>query len=273
MANKRKRKRAQADAWERPSGASATKKSRPPRRAKQHTGVWLRLLTMLVIVAVFIFGVAIFFKVRTVEITGNSLYTPDEIIQASGIETGDNLMTLSKAAAAGKIMAVLPYIEEVRIGKSLPDTVVIDVKESDASFAVTGDDGSTWLVNASCKVLGQAPPSAADYPTLVGITATAPVAGQPLQCEQADGLEAAKILLEQLENTDFISQIVEINVEKPYDISMLYSDRYEILLGGTDEMAYKIQYLPAALAQLDETKTGVLDLTFEEEKVARFRPW
>lgn len=274
MANKRKRKKVENDPWEQKRGTSGTsKKSHPPRRPKQGTAVWIRLLTMFVIVAVFMFGVAIFFKVRTVNVTGNSLYAPEEIVKASGIEIGDNLMILSKGAAAGKIMAVLPYIEEVRIERTLPDTVTIDVKESDASFAVAADDGTKWLVNASCKVLEQAPASAADYPTLVGITATAPTVGQPLQCEQADGLEVVKVLLEQLENTDYISQIVEIDVTKPYDITLLYSDRFEIQLGGSDEMSYKIQYLTEVLSQLDETKAGVIDLKFEEKKVARFRPW
>lgn len=228
---------------------------------------------MFVIVAVFVFGLSIFFKVRTVEVVGNSLYSADEIAAASGIELGDNLVTMSEGAAAGKIMAVLPYVENVRIGKSLPDTVVITVTESDASYAVSDAAGGQWLINSSCKVLAQAVASAADYPKITGVTAVDPVVGSPLQCEQAENLEAIKLVLAELESTDYISKIVEINAEKVYDIILLYADKYEIRLGGSDEMPYKIKYLTAALEQLEDYQTGVIDLTFEEDKVAHFRPW
>ena len=131
------------------SGRSDAGKRRPG------SGVGSRLLIMAAIVAAVIFGVAIFFKVNTVEVQGNAIYSADEIRSASGIQKGDNLFTLNKEAAAGSIKASLPYVETVSIIRFLPDKIVIEVKESDATFAVTTDTNTTWLINSVGKALEQ----------------------------------------------------------------------------------------------------------------------
>ena len=138
------------------SGRSDAGKRRPG------SGVGSRLLIMAAIVAAVIFGVAIFFKVNTVEVQGNAIYSAEEIRSASGIQKGDNLFTLNKEAAAGSIKASLPYVETVSIIRFLPDKIVIEVKESDATFAVTTDTNTTWLINSVGKALEQISDSAPD---------------------------------------------------------------------------------------------------------------
>jgi len=246
-------------------------KSAAPRR--RGPGVWGKLLALLLIVAVFVLGIAIFFKVNEIEVQGNSLYSVQQVVDASGIEKGDNLMTISKSAAAGRIMAALPYIEEVRITRSLPDKVVLSVKESDAAFAVTDADGGSWLMNASGKILEKTPDSAASYPKVTGVTAESPTVGRQITCPQTENLDAALQVLAQLESTGYIAKIAEVNVEKTYDITVWYGEQYEIRLGGTDDLAYKIQYLTAVLGKLEDYQTGVIDLTFQEAKKAYFQPW
>ena len=78
---------------------------------------------------------------------------------------------------------------------------------------------------------------------------------------------------EELETTSFISQITEINVEKTYDIVIWYGTQFEVKLGGTDEMAYKIQFLASILDQLEGEQGGTVDLTLEEKNSAIFTPW
>ena len=131
------------------AGRKKQEKNRRPS-----SGVAVRLIIMLAVVAAIVFGVAIFFKVTTIEVQGNTLYSAEDVIAASGIEPGDNLLLVNKATTAGNILAALPYVEEVRgIVRSLPDTVVIQIQESEASFAVQTDVNTTWLVNSRGKAL------------------------------------------------------------------------------------------------------------------------
>ena len=156
------------------AGRKKQEKNRRPS-----SGVAVRLIIMLAVVAAIVFGVAIFFKVTTIEVQGNTLYSAEDVIAASGIEPGDNLLLVNKATTAGNILAALPYVEEVRgIVRSLPDTVVIQIQESEASFAVQTDVNTTWLVNSRGKALekveGELPEG---QPQILGVSVKAPAAG------------------------------------------------------------------------------------------------
>ena len=55
-------------------------------------------------------------------------------------------------------------------------------------------------------------------------------------------------------------------------IGMMIGDRYEILLGSSQQMEYKMQYLVAILDQLSEYQAGTIDLTLTTDSKASFRP-
>lgn len=330
------------------SGRSDAGKRRPS------SGVGSRLLIMAAIVAAVIFGVAIFFKVNTVEVQGNTIYSAEEIRSASGIQKGDNLFTLNKEAAAGSIKASLPYVETVSIIRFLPDKIVIDVKESDATFAVTTDTNTTWLINSVGKALEQISDSAPDsaltaeptapdaeapveepveqpaentdsenaggeeaqqpsenpdaasgeqtqqpsdtadaaggdttaeasaadttaiqadgkrIPRILGVTINSPTVGSVVTATNPASLNAALAVIAELDGTGLLDHIVSINTEKEYDIVLQYDGRYEIRLGGTEELSYKIDYLTVILSKLSDFQAGVIDLTFSDSSEARF---
>ena len=338
------------------------RKSPPARRRgrsdagkrRPGSGVGSRLLIMAAIVAAVIFGVAIFFKVNTVEVQGNAIYSADEIRSASGIQKGDNLFTLNKEAAAGSIKASLPYVETVSIIRFLPDKIVIEVKESDATFAVTTDTNTTWLINSVGKALEQISDSAPDsaltaeptapdaeapveepveqpventdsenagedeaqqpsenpdaasgeqtqqpsdtadtagrdtaaeasaadnsaiqadgkrIPRILGVTVNSPTVGSVVTATNPASLNAALAVIAELDGTGLLDHIVSINTEKEYDIVLQYDGRYEIRLGGTEELSYKIDYLTVILSKLSDFQAGVIDLTFSDSSEARF---
>ena len=278
-------------------------------------------------------GVAIFFKVNTVEVQGNSIYSAAEIASASGIQKGDNLFTLNKEAAAGSIKASLPYVETVSVIRFLPDRIVIEVKESDATFAVSSDTNTTWLINSVGKALEQirdssvtpvqtpadpepapdAQPSGDEEagpdaeqapdeenvpaqtqtpdavqpapaedtltelsaqqgmpPRILGVTVTNPRAGSVVTATEPQKLDAALAVIAALDGTGILDHIVSINVEKEFDVVLQYDERYEIRLGGTDDLAYKINYLTVILGRLSDFQAGTIDLTFTDSSEARF---
>lgn len=310
---------------------SAPKKNR--RRAasrRTSSGVGGKLLVMAAVVAAVVFGVAIFFKVNTVEVQGNSIYSAEEILSASGIQKGDNLFTLNKEAAAGSIKAGLPYVETVSVIRFLPDRVVIEVRESEAAFAVETSVNTTWLINSVGKALeqisdsslsaaapqdgaqgtetetdparnAQAPDTAQEpsdgaqtatentspaadggaltlmrdgekrsIPRILGVRVNSPVAGAVVTAENTAGLNAALAVIAELDGTGILDHLASIDVEKEYDILLQYDDRYEIRLGGTDDLEYKIDYLTVILDNLSDFQAGTIDLTFTDSSEARF---
>jgi len=74
---------------------------KPFSRAK----LMLRLGTIVAVVLALVLGMSIFFKVAHVEVAGVSNYTEWDILQAAGIQEGENLLTLNKAAVSGSTKA------------------------------------------------------------------------------------------------------------------------------------------------------------------------
>ena len=103
----------------------------PPKPFKRGRFL-LHLATVAAVVLAVVLGMSIFFKVETIKVSGCSKYSAWEVSEASGIEKGSNLMTLSRAQVSGSIMSRLPYVKTVRVGINLPDTVNIEIVERDS---------------------------------------------------------------------------------------------------------------------------------------------
>ena len=240
------------------------------RRRKIGLTVVLILLMLLAIAFLIVWKV---FTVENVVVEGNELYSSEQIVEASQIQQGDNLLTVNKALAVGNIKAALPYVEDVSIARSLPDGIIIQVRESVVSFAVMTDTNACWLVGPSGKALERIEPAAFnENPHINGLLISTPTEGEAVSSPTPTALAAALDVMKELDGTGLLEHIRVIDVEKEYDMSIWYDERYEIKLGGTDELAYKIRYLCSILDQLSEFQAGTIDLTQAAQKRATFQP-
>ena len=219
-------------------------------------------------------SIAIFFRVNEIVVRGNAVYDRESVIAASGLDKGDSLLTINRASVAARIEVALPYAEQVRVGLVLPDTVVVDITESDLVFAVLSEDGEYWLMNYRGKLLEPVTPETAEnHPPITGFTVQSPAAGEKARSSLPENLQSALKLLEGLNGTGLMDKVTALDAAKNYDITLWYQDQYEIRFGTTQELEYKIKYLQAVLTELMDYQTGTIDLTLEEERVAVFTPW
>lgn len=249
---------------------------RPGReRSPRSRGFLAKLLTLVAIVAAAVFGVTVFFQVNTFEIHGVENYSEDAVIIASGIELGQSILLVDKSKVASRINTRLPYVQSVQIERRLPGTVVITVTEGKAAASVRSEYDEYWLIDNKGKLMEQVNEDrAASVTQISGVSALLPVAGDQIRLSQEDQqrLDVALELLQQLERYDLAGRIVSIDVTQLYNIVMYYTDQFEIQLGSTEELDYKIKYLAYALESLDG-KSGLIDLTFDQDRIARFLPW
>lgn len=141
--------------------------------------ILIRFGCVIAVVAAVMMVMSFVFRVDTVTVLGAEKYTAWAIREASGITDGEALLSLSKARAAGKIKAALPYVDEVKIEVKLPGTVHIEVKERDVVYSIAAGDDRWWLISADGIALEAAESSeAADHLQIFGLRIAAPTPGQ-----------------------------------------------------------------------------------------------
>lgn len=229
-----------------------------------------RMVIMAGIVLAVILSMLIFFRVRSIEVQGTSYYQPQDILDAAGVEKGDNLLILSRAEIAGNVLEKLPYAQSVRVSRRLPDTVIITVTEYDATYAVVDAKGEYYLITASGKVTEKITAAKAsehiriealtiETPTLGGqISVMAPL-GQEVAAQGQ--LTALKKVLAAIETYGLQQTIRSVSVPSSYEISLRYEDRFDIKVGDTENLNYKLQFLIQTINSQKSYATGMIDLT------------
>lgn len=242
----------------------------------------LQMTTVAAVVLAVVLGLSVFFKVETITVSGAEVYSAWAVREASGITEGDNLLTFSKIRAAGQIMAKLPYVEKVRIGIKLPDTVNIMVKEASVVYALKASDGTWWLMDSEGRIIEQTNNAVAASTTQVlGITLESPepngraIATEMLLAETApEGeevpmtttgalrLSAALKILNALEANDIVGEVASVDVSNIEEIILWYGTRYQVNLGDSTQLETKINWMNDAILQLSDYQIGVLDISF-----------
>ncbi len=175
----------------------------------------------------------------------------DAVLERAGIQAGDQLVRVD-LAGAGTRVAALPWVQQVRLERSLDGRVTLDVRER-TPVALLGSGAQALLVDRDGRVLG--PASAA--PELGGLTqlqgvpeAVAPGAYLPEQVDDALALAEA------------------LSTAAPGAVSSLELDGLTAVLvqgglvrfGDARQLDAKVRSLRTVLDQVDLTCLGVIDL-------------
>lgn len=244
----------------------------------------LYLLTVVAVVLALLFGMSIFFKTDRdkILVSGTQKYTAYDVVKASGIKDGENLLTLRKPEIGGRIMEALPYVTKVRPRIKLPDTVIIEIVESEVVYSLEAADGSWWLMRGDGKVVEETNKADASRHTQIkGLRLAAPVVGEQAVAEEPEpeetgeageaapvtvlGSERMEILLAilgYLEGNSIIGDAASIDVTNINNLELWYGERFQVILGDRTNMDHKLKSMKAAVEQMESYSSGVLDVSF-----------
>lgn len=261
-----------------------------------------RKLLLFAVLFLLILGVGtvlilfVFFHITGFEVQGNSRYTAEEVIGASGIAEGENLFLCNTEKAAARITEKLPYVESVSIERRLPDKLVITVEEAQLKLAV--QQGNSYLIlTGSGKVLEIGATELPEGAVLLkGVRVKSATPGQQAsfppettaqtQTESGDQTQettqpqapvqsASKTVLDHLlqavQQAGF-SGITQIDLTDPEDIRLTYQGRIELLLGEDDGLAQKLSLGMEVIAREEENNPepkGILNLTIPKKAFFR----
>ena len=239
-------------------------------RRGRRFGVLYKLLTLVVVCAAAVLALTLFFKVESVEVTGNSRYSAQEIQDACGVSLGDNLYLLSKPDMVQRLHQQLPYIDEVRITRQLPNTLCVQVTEFSTVYAVE-QEGTVWLLTSGGKIVETAA-ERGDVPLIDGCELLAPSLSGDVSfaLELQNRQESLFALLTALESAELTEGVRAIHLGDPTVLTMDYTERFSVEMPYSADYPRLLRYLTLVIEELETNLTGVIDLTRDGEP--HFRP-
>lgn len=249
-------------------------KKRKKRRRRGGLGRLLRPLSLLLAAGAVVAALTMFFKVETIQVTGASRYQAADIIAASGVEPGDNLVLLDRYRVSQRIYTALPYVTDVQPRPKFPSTLEIEVTETRVAAAIQGA-GGWWLLSTGGKILEAADGSlAAEYPQITGVQAVDPAVSTALVLPEDAAITAQRLqeLLAVLDAQEALPLVDSIDCTSPRELVLRYDGRFRVEMFYDADLDFKITCLLSAVDKLEPNQKGTLRMTMSDDYEVRFIP-
>lgn len=282
-----------------PARREGRKKRRLTRAAVRRRRAIRRLTALALLLCVIGVGVyltvTMLFKINTLQVAVDGEvvqevggYSSAEILQALGVHAEENIFSFDPAEKAAALEKQFPLLENIRVERDYPNTVVVRTNAATAVYAMQTSGG--WLsLSAGLKILDQD----SAQPDLIILCGGEPVSATPgTQLEFETGpsgpssgsaasdsaasseagpptdkrLESLNTLLTALGSSELGADVTRIEFEDPEQMAFLYQGRISVLLGTLNELDYKLRLAKYVLLNEDgkgcsPTDTGMLDLS------------
>ncbi|MER6988600.1 FtsQ-type POTRA domain-containing protein [Saccharopolyspora hirsuta] len=215
-------------------------RGRPVRGGAAAPPKWRRWALPLVLAAVTVLALVLYFTpllgVRSVEVVGNTSLDHDEVVRASGIETGTPMLQVDAAEIRDRLQAV-PKIAAAEVVLSWPSAVQVRVTERVPAAFLVARNGIE-LVDATGMPFQTVPEPPADLPEL-----------KVREASQTDPATRAGMLVLTSVPQPVRAEITAVLAENPNDIRLLLKGDRQIEWGSQEEAEKKAAILPALLTR------------------------
>lgn len=231
------------------------RKARQRRIRKRRMLIGFTLFIVLLVAVGAVLSLTVLFPINNITAKGSERYTAEQIIALSGIKTGDNLFVSSVKTDA--LREKLPYIESVKIKRTLPDIITITVKDA-VPYACYYSDGVYYTVSRAGYVLesGEEKPD-----SLFEIRADS------VKCvlgkEVAFSSEKTEDLITEIGglSEEYGLSLNYIDVTDELTITVKTENRFIVNFGTSNFLPNKFAHLSGMIKNIEETKTGKINLS------------
>lgn len=245
-------------------------KAQNRRRNRKRNLRIMRFILLITILILCIYSFFIFFRIKEIEINGNIPYNKITMSDSLSIKKEDSLIFFDKFKLAIEIIEGYPYIGEITIRREYPNKLVINATKTQG-FASVVQDGVYYLIDIKGKILEiLSPEEAEEYPRIFGYDLSIIDIGKSIKSDDIQKQQALIEIIDVFSREQKLEYVTEISLEKIYDIKVNAYGKYEIHLGNTEEIDYKMKFLDEVLSKLTPSDTGEIDLS--TPAYARFRP-
>ena len=207
------------------------------KRKLKMPGFFTRIFIILgVIIAATAFSLSSFFTVDTIDVQGNKYFTDEEISNMAHASTGQNIIYKLNKGNMLNYLEKNPYIEEARVYRKLPSTIVINVKERIQIAALTY--GDQFLIIDNKGTLLRITKTKPKLTIVTGFKVKKVKLGEPVEVNSPDLFKELLSLLKSMEAGDVYFTKINITelfiTANVYD-SLVVKSKYKDLKDNIDK--------------------------------------
>ena len=237
---------------------------------KRRTNGFVKFLVLLCIVTVALVVVEqLVFRLETVYVVGNDQKTPQQVVTASGLVRGRNMLGIEEEEVAAALAKDHTLIFK-GMQKEYPSTIYLYIQERHVASAMQWL-GMLYTLDCEGMVMTEASSSEIPQgiPLVTGMMSNGIVVGQKFSPRNAKQLEAYTRIMQELELQLYANQVSEINLADPENIYLVTAEGVTVRLGDSRYMQAKIGAVRTDMAYLRQLgKTGgILDVTTPEDAI------
>lgn len=225
------------------------------KKAKSHVGI---LSFLLVVAIICFFLMSPIFSIEGVSVSGNKKVSSDEIISASKLVYGQNIMQIDKYAIKDRVYGN-PYIKDIIIKRVWPNHIKMIIEEKNP-IAETIFYGSKLLIDENGYVLEVVTDNfQTDFAVLEGLSVSGITTGEKLECAEKEKLEYFLEILKNFNNNDMLNKVQKLLVKDNAFLVFLKEGHVVNLGENIDNLQYKVLLLNEIIVK--ETNAVYIDLS------------
>ncbi len=237
------------------------------KKRRNIKGVVLGVVCFAIVAVLIVLSVTVFFNANSIKIKGDTRYTDSQILKAVGLKKGDNMFLISDKKLLEDASSSLPYIEEVKVKRILPDKLELTIKEAEPDFAFKVKDG--YLITSKDRAL-EVVDAVDNNVALVNCKLKEYELGE--EVELGDNKELFEKIAAAIENTE-LKKITYIDFSNSAKIILKYDNRLTLELGTIDNLETKFkkakQIIPSVEKDNGNAVQGVIKLQFTDSYFER----
>lgn len=208
-----------------------------------------------------------FFNINEITVSGDAVYSADDIINTSDVIVGDNLIFISKDEIDEKISTELPYVDSVKIKRHLPSGLELIITKTEAKYAII-QDGYYTLLNKNGKVLESGLEFIGENITLLNMGEITSAELGSVVAPKSEKVFDKLVLVSNACEECGLTDITSMDLSDIYNIKLVYQGRITLELGETDRdnTSKKLALGKSALETQNEENEyyrGTINLTVE----------
>lgn len=213
------------------------------------------IIAAVAVAAVFaVLSVTVLFNVSEINVAKpGTHYKAEQILDAAGVEVGDNMIMTDWNRVKARVEEKLPYVLSLDIEKKLGGTVTFTVKDDKAALIFKTSDGYA-IADSNGKTLELVK----EKPKNSGLTLL--TVKNTLNAKPGETIsfadESEKALYDEIctaIKSANITGITRIDIHDRKNIYLEYQSRYRLYLGDNSEIEYKLKEAKKVIAQEDES--------------------